>query len=149
MKYQLLLLLILLGACKTASSSKPDAISDPIIIMQKTPCFGTCPEYTLEVYADHAHLVAKQHLKLKGEFEAEISEDQVKELVDAFVDGKFFEYQDQYTANISDMPTTYLTFNYEGKSKKVMDYHNAPESLKALESKVATLIDELNWKEKK
>ncbi|UII27824.1 DUF6438 domain-containing protein [Fulvivirga maritima] len=146
MKNLLLLLLITIISCKT--TQKTEAQEDPIIKMEKTPCFGTCPEYSLEIFADNtAKLHAVQHLPLKGDYKAKISDSQLSALISAFEEGKFFEYEKEYTANISDMPTTYLTFNHKGKVKKVKDYHGAPESLKKLEKQVAALVDTLEWEE--
>ena len=45
----------------------------------------------------------------------------------------FFGLQDSYYKEVTDLPTTYITY-YEGEQKKeVMDYYGAPEKLKKLE----------------
>ncbi|MBL3654947.1 DUF6438 domain-containing protein [Fulvivirga sediminis] len=148
MKNILLLLLIAIISCKSAQ--KTESQEDPVIKMEKTPCFGTCPVYTIEIFADNtAKLHAVQHLPLEGNYIAEMSDSQLNSLVSAFEGGEFFAYEKEYTANISDMPTTYLTFNHNGRVKKVKDYHGAPESLKILEKQVAELVDILEWKEVK
>ena len=37
------------AANETVLRTRPD---DPVILLRTTPCFGTCPEYTLLIYED-------------------------------------------------------------------------------------------------
>ena len=53
----------------------------------------------------------------------------------------FFDLEDKYTANITDLPKT-ITFIKNGKDKKrVIDYYGAPKALKEFESLVDGCID--------
>ncbi|MDX1629246.1 MAG: DUF6438 domain-containing protein [Fulvivirga sp.] len=121
--------------------------------MKKTPCFGECPEYELMIFEDRTVVIdAKQHLDLEGRYISKLSDERYHTLIEKFIEHDFFAFKDKYTSNVTDLPTTYVTFRHEGKVKEVMDYHGAPEALKELEKAVHQLIVELEWekvKEKK
>lgn len=139
------LLAIALIACK--SSQTDNTQEEALISMQKTRCMGACPVYKIDIYKNgKVMLDAQENLTLKGRYEAQLSEEEVNKLIEAFEGKDFFAFEDSYKSNVTDLPTTYISFNYEGKSKKIMDYYNAPEELKELEGKVASLIDSLEWK---
>lgn len=141
-----IILAVAFFSCK--SSAAGTAQKDPLIIMEKTACMGECPVYKIQIFEDGtAKLHAEQNLQLKGDYVAQLNESKLDSLVTDFKEKDFFGFEDKYTANVTDLPTTYIEFHYEGQSKKITDYYNAPEELKTLEKKVASLVDELEWKE--
>ncbi len=120
--------------------------SSPIITQQATPCFGSCPVYTINIYENGTvTLEAEQFLKIKGYFRSKLKQSELERLI-ALFDSEIFELKDQYTAQVSDMPTIYLSFNHQGRQKKIEDYYGAPESLKKLEAEVFSLVSKLKWK---
>lgn len=120
---------------------------EPIVMMQKTPCYGPCPVYILKIYpSGWATLDATQHLKLEGTYTQKLSDKYLKRLEADFEQAKFFELQDTYTTNLSDLPTTYLTYRQGGRSKTVMDYYGAPERLKQLEAHLEALVMAQGWR---
>ena len=128
------------------------AVTDKAIVisMKKTMCYGQCPVYEVEIYNDlMAKYKGEKNVDNVGEFIATVPEERYNTLLEQFKNARFFEFKKEYRAPVSDLPTTYLFFSYEGKSKKVMDYYGAPESLKALENLVAELVNELEWKKLK
>lgn len=144
-----LVVIIAIFALLSCKSSKTAAVQEaPVITMQKTACFGSCPVYKMEIYEDGKVLLeAEKNLPMEGKYKANMDAERLEKLINAFEESNFFDFQASYTAHITDLPTTYISFDHEGKSKKIMDYHGAPEALKALEKEVAVLIDELEWQE--
>lgn len=143
----LLLIFVTAFSCKT---SKIQTADNAVIIIQKTPCFGTCPEYEMMIFNDRTVFIdARQHLPIKGKFRSELSQAKYQELIEMFENSSFFDFEDRYTSNITDLPTTYLTYRNESQAKKIMDYHGAPQELKALENAVHDIIAALDWKEVK
>ena len=119
-----------------------------VISMKKTSCYGTCPVYELSVFSDHtAVLEGERHLDFIGKFKAKVPDALYRELVDTFENSSFFDFDNEYTAAYSDLPTTYLFYSNLRRSKKIRDYYGSPEALKQLESRVAELIEELDWEE--
>lgn len=143
----ILLLFFCISIIGCKSIQLPPA-EEAIIIMKKTPCMGSCPEYELMIFGNRIVVIdAKQHLDIKGRYVSELSEERFEELINKFEESDFFAFEDEYTSNITDLPTTFVTFRTDGKEKKIMDYHGAPEELKALEKAVHELIVELEWEE--
>ena len=121
-----------------------------VISMKKTMCYGQCPVYEIEIYNDHtAKYIGEKNVDNVGEFIATLPEERYNTILQQFKNASFFEFEKEYRAAVSDLPTTYLFFSYEGKSKKVMDYYGAPKSLKALEKMVVELVNELKWEKYK
>ena len=119
-----------------------------IIEMSKTPCFGTCPVYSIKMDGKgNVTYDGKQFVKLEGKHEMNFPPEYVNEVFQAFADGNFWDYEDEYTDNISDLPTTNISFTHDGKTKKIRDYYGAPKSLKELEKKVENLLETLVWQD--
>lgn len=106
----------------------------PLFTFEETACFGSCPVYIMEIYPNgYVKFDGRNFVEKEGVFEKSISESEVERLINAFKKADFFDFEDEYTTNISDLPTVFTTFNYDGKSKKIENYHGAPDELKALE----------------
>ncbi|MES2519060.1 MAG: DUF6438 domain-containing protein [Bacteroidota bacterium] len=119
-----------------------------VFYLETTRCYGTCPAYKVAIF-DNDSLVYEgiKFVKKEGIMTKKLPKGTVKGLIEQFRGASFFKFQNQYTANISDFPTTYISFSDQGKTKKIMDYHNAPESLKKLEKLISNLvIDEVTEK---
>ena len=145
MKKFVLLVFVVLACKSTQSNLQKDRL--PVIMMKKTECHGTCPVYTLIVYDNQtAKLVGERFLDLVGNYEADIPEAVYNELVEAFEAADFFSFKSKYSANITDLPTTYLSYSNSEKSKMTIDYYRAPPALKKLEQRVAALLKSLDWK---
>jgi hypothetical protein len=136
----------ILNGCKPTPSLRSLSVP-PVISLEQTPCYGPCPVFTLKIYPDGwAVLDGTQHLPYLGVYAQQLPPSQVHRLTEQFVAANFFAFQDTYTASISDLPTTYLTFSYGGRSKTIMDYHGAPAALKDLENTLIKLLDAPGWK---
>jgi len=136
-------ILCILG-CKV---SKKNISQDLIISIEKTACMGPCPVYKLSIFSDGTlQLSAKKNLELKGEFSSTLTNEELQSLIDKFVESDFFAFKESYESNMTDLPSTFIEFNYEGKSKKILDYDGAPKELKALEAEVIALLKSSDWK---
>lgn len=136
--------IVLFFSCKTVQKTVSDL---PVISMIKTACFGSCPVYEINIFYDgKVELKGEMFMDLIGGFRADLTKSELKQLINAFEERDFFAFEDEYSAKITDLPTTYLSFNYQGRNKKIKDYYNAPEELKALEKMVAELLEKLDWK---
>lgn len=117
----------------------------PRIIMEKTPCFGTCPAYTISFFDDGRVLYKGTHHTDKiGEYETKISNEQRDSIYMAFKKAKIFKLKSVYKTLATDGPTINLTYNYKGRTKKIRDEGTSPKKLKALE---LMLIQVANKKE--
>lgn len=123
---------------------------DAIVYMERTQCYGDCPVYKVYVLEDgSAYYFGKEHVEKKGLYKASVSDKDLEELVNLFKEYEFFDFEKRYVDLISDLPTTYLYFSHDGESKKITDYHGAPEKLKMLEKEVDAFVQSLSWEKVK
>lgn len=131
----------------TACESNPYTTSS--IEMDAGACFGSCPVYEITINGDGAvKYVGKENTPKMGEYNKQLSPEATKTLFDAFSTSNFFTFEDEYTSTISDLPTTNISFNHSGKSKKIKDYYGAPEELDALEKMVEDVANSTGWTKK-
>lgn len=141
-------IIIILGftiiGCKSSKQTKSEMY--PIITIEKTICFGTCPAYLFKAYPNGSvTYTGKDYVKLVGEYKASISKEELANIKMLFNEADYFNFANVYSANITDLPTTYLYYDDGKQNKKIMDYHGAPESLKKLEQDLEDFINAINW----
>jgi Domain of unknown function (DUF6438) len=130
--------------CKTNKySTKQDTV---VITLQKTMCKGQCPVYKIEVYKSGlVKYEGKSNVDKIGKYQIIIDKSELDEIKKSFLEADFFDFEDEYTSKITDLPTTYLTFVHDNKTKQIRDYHGAPEKLKKLEKRIENLVASENW----
>jgi hypothetical protein len=118
----------------------------PIISLERSTCLGTCPAYIFKAYPDGSMTyTGKEYAKLVGEFTAMISKEELANLKTLFDEADYFSFANVYSANITDLPTTYLYYDNGEQNAKVTDYFGAPDSLKKLEKDIDTFIATIDW----
>ena len=91
-------------------SCESNPYASSIIEMNTTPCFGACPEYDITINGNGlANYEGKAYAPREGKYTKQLSADETKVLFDAFSAANFFAFEDEYTSNISDFPTTYVS----------------------------------------
>lgn len=129
---------------KNAVKTTPQQVFD----LEMTRCYGTCPAYKVIVF-DNDSVVYEglKYVAKQGKVIKKFPKGTVNQLVEKFREANFFKFHNQYTSNISDFPTTYISFTDKGVTKKIMDYYKAPERLKQLEMLISNLVkDEVEIK---
>ncbi|MEE9460467.1 MAG: DUF6438 domain-containing protein [Bacteroidales bacterium] len=112
-----------------------------LIELKRTPCYGFCPVYTLKIDKNGKGLFdGVENVEKIGSFSFSLSYDELVELDNAFLQVDFYQLRNIYDAQVSDLPTTYITYNKDGNRKKIMDYYGAPEELRTLENRIQTLV---------
>ncbi len=136
-------LLMILVCFLFYSCSGPRTITDEdmLIELKRTPCYGYCPVYTLKIDKHGKGLFdGVENVEKIGRFSFSLSHDELVELDNAFLQVDFYQLRNIYDAQVSDLPTTYITYNKDGNRKKIMDYYGAPEELRTLENRIQTLV---------
>jgi hypothetical protein len=85
--------------------------------------------FTGEKYTDHI-----------GSYRFRLSRAEVEELHQTFAAIGFFDLEDEYYKHVMDLPTTWVTYQVEGRRKKIKDYYGAPKELKDLEKRIESLV---------
>lgn len=148
MKIQALGLLVCLSgmnACRSSQNvnihSLQENTAKQVFYLETTPCYGTCPSYKVSIFEnDSLTYEGIKYVAKEGFLSKKLSKGTVEKLKEQFRNAHFFSFQNQYTAQVSDFPSTYISFTDQGKTKKIMDYYHAPESLKKLEGYINDLV---------
>lgn len=140
-----LFIALALVGCKSSKRANPS--TTVIIMMEKTACMGVCPTYKFEVFLDKtARYNGKDHVKNIGQYTATLTDAQLDNLKNSFAEADYFSFANVYSAQVSDLPTTFIYYHSGTESLKITDYWGAPEELKNLEKEVEEIIGTLDWK---
>ena len=143
MKWILLIGLSVITSILVVRSEKCE--KDIVITIQRSSCFGYCPVYSAEIYANGEVLyVGKENVKEIGERRFQISRETLQQLIKEFERVDYFSLQDRYDADengmsVTDLPTTTTSICLDGKKKRVVNYYGAPKKLFELEDKIDSL----------
>jgi len=145
---QFILLLIAFSfSCKTTQTIPDLNTLKKEIIMDKNPCFGTCPYYTLTIYEKgYASFEGKKDVKKMGLHSKKLSQKEYEGVMRAFKASNFFELDDDYPSQVSDLPKTAITYNKDGKSKTVTgDDLSRPAIVLSLDSLLTQIAQTDGW----
>jgi hypothetical protein len=109
------------------------------IKLERTGCEGFCPAYSVELFGNGTVLFnGLDYTAVKGKQTSQVSQVQIKELVDKFNKVDFFGLQEAYDIYRFDVPITTTSISLEGKTKIVKHSNspNVPEELLDLERKI-------------
>ncbi|MDF2438551.1 MAG: hypothetical protein K0Q95_2927 [Bacteroidota bacterium] len=128
----------------TGTTGGPETI---VIGYEKGACFGTCPVFkmTLNAETNKATYVGTAHVDKVGTYEKAISDEEIMKLKAEFDKAKFLDMNDVYTNEISDLPSTYVSFSMNGKTKTVKERYHAPKELKELELILDKIANSEGW----
>jgi hypothetical protein len=125
-------------ARKEATASVP---GDFRVLMERMPCFGTCPAYNVQIDPDgKLTYTGVRHTERQGVWERQLSKDELNFLWQEVRRTGFFDLKEVYDdPNLADAPSIYVTVTASGKTHKVQDRLGAPQALKQLEAYLDTL----------
>lgn len=139
---------VTLAACETTGASASD---DPLSIsLQRTPCFGRCPSYTVTIDGNgDVTYVGQRFVGVTGEQHGHASQEDIRALLRAFDDVRFESLNDSYRANITDNPSTIVTLTRNGHTKTVHDYAGTrvgmPEAVRDLQRQIDATAHTEQW----
>jgi hypothetical protein len=149
---------LVLSGCAARSTEPTQGTT--FVRIERTACFGSCPVYTLTIYATgFVKFEGQQYVKSLGIFT-----DQIQPSVVATIFAKaeaigFWSLADSYRASRevvkdgntvlllppTDLPTCYVTVSLDGRTKRIQDYWNAPEGLHELEQLIDNVGGVSRW----
>ena len=146
----LFLIIVFTVGCTGNQNNTSSNFDDVVITLERTPCFGTCPVYTLTVQGDGTVVYeGKDFVKTKGRAEITITKEKVEQLVSEFEDTDFFSLNDKYTERtITDAPSVRTSITIDGKTKTIEHYHgdfSAPKRLTKLEDRIDEIVNSEQW----
>lgn len=150
----LVLLAVGLVACngqKTAPNASTYGGAAPadslFFTLTRTPCFGKCPAYTVNVYrSGYATYNGKSHVEKTGEHTAQVGTDTMALLLAKAERIGFFDLQDVYDSQVTDLPTTTIVVAARGRTKQVKARHQVPQQFKDFAAYAENLLLPMAWK---
>ena len=112
-----------------------------LLTLERTPCFGKCPTYTYSIFTTGKVIYnGKQNVKNIGTYKAQLSMAQLEEIKSHIESFELFKLKDKYDAQITDIPSTILVINIDGRKKKIYDRYGAPKELTQFEKLVDDIV---------
>lgn len=105
----------------------------PFVTIKKTICFGACPIYEATIFDDGTVWYdGEEHVKYIGHKKFNLSEGDILDIQNAINTSNFFELEDEYDGEVTDLPSTYLTVSINGNTKKIRVRYDVPKKLDIL-----------------
>jgi hypothetical protein len=138
-----------LGACAAPGVPPPD--SGPVrITLERSVCFGFCPDYTVTISGDgQVAYEGRRFVNVAGRQSATIPAADVQRLLARFDAVGFNNLRDEYRAHVTDLPTYTITLERNGRTKRVLDYGGIsagmPEAVRELQGEIDRTANTARW----
>jgi ankyrin repeat protein len=101
--------------------------------LERGRCFGSCPVYRVEILGDGTvNYTGTLFVAVTGQHTHHIPQEAVKTLLNQFRQADFFNFDPEYRAWISDLPTQTISLSIDGRKMTVVNY-GGPRELSELE----------------
>lgn len=153
-KTKIFLVGFLLSVSLSFAEEQKTVPADTKILLERTMCFGTCPVYTLTIYADgKVEFSGEKFVNAVGQHVKKISQEKVASILTEADSINFFELNGTYDCfDSTDSPTAKITITKEGKTKQIVHYHGCESAnkkelaaLTQLEDKIDELAEIADW----
>ena len=151
-------------ACKSAQNGTATsqdtadiAMKDVLITIERTPCFGTCPVYTLSMTGEGiVTFNGARFTRVTGQAADTVSADSVAALVKEIRAAGYFSLQEKYTPEAAsacglyhtDAPSVTTSVKIDAQSKTIVHYHGcngAPPALRKIEDSIDRIANTKQW----
>lgn len=125
-------------------------VEQPVITLERTPCFGFCPVYRLQIFADGmVNYEGIDFVGVAGKQTIQVDPALVSDLRNAFIEAGYLTWEDAYVDfSVTDMPTVITSVTIDGSTKRIERYggdQTAPDALVELEDLVDAAVNSAQW----
>ena len=115
--------------------------------IEKGPCFGNCPTYTMNIYSNGTVVLkAVRAIDKKGLFQSQVTPEQLNRFILKAKEIGFAEMNDTYdNKSVTDLPMVKTSIVLDGKRKQVKRRYEYPKEIRELEKLFDNLLEELTW----
>lgn len=134
--------------CPPAGTSQPprERAEDDYVELVRTPCFGSCPDYTVRVLRSGLVTWSAKSYVAIDDAEAHIDPAIANALIERFRTPEFWALCEAYTAQITDLPHQELFVRFGKTSKRVSDYAaSAPDFVRELQLAIDRTANTHRW----
>ena len=128
----------------------------PAVALERTPCFGTCPVYTVVIArGGEVTFTGTRHVAQAGQATATIPPERVDSLLTELEAAGYFGFADAYVMDspacglyATDSPTVITSVTREGKTKTIRHDRGcsaAPPELSQLEQRIDEVAGTARW----
>ena len=121
------------------------------ISLERTPCFGSCPAYTVTLHRDgRATYTGKAHARRHGLYVARLQPWAFEQLARLLAGQGFFQLRPSYRAPVTCQASAILSVHLGKRVVRVQDYGRAgPAALWGLQLAVDATAERLDWRRPK
>ena len=149
----LLLLAPLLAACDggATGNGNGDGPAVETITLERQPCFGACPVYTVTIHGDgRVEYNGADFVEVTGAQTAAVAPSAVQALADRLTEAGYFDWDDSYmNQDVTDLPYVISSVTLsDGTTKRIEHYHgdgSAPDELTDLENLIDETANTAQW----
>jgi hypothetical protein len=118
---------------------------EPVLVYQRTPCYGRCPAYTATIFADgRVEYDGQRFVPLLGKHTLSLPPATVADLLAEAKRINFSALADRYSNNTSDIPATIITVHPVGQPlHAVYASENIPANLQGYINYLSGRLDPL------
>lgn len=144
--------ILLLAIAAPSKGTEGRATSSPVILLTRTPCYGRCPSYRVELFSSgEIRFFGDLHTRAPLDRKKTISPDLVRQLLREIDEAGFWGWDNQYQFSVSDADTAIVEVRRGRKTKKIFHYapgfegDPAPKALLSIEEKIDRLAGTEEW----
>ncbi len=114
--------------------------------LERTPCFGKCPAYTVIINADgSARYVGRSNAPRQGTYTGRVDSGIMQLLLERAKAISFFDLAEKYDGQVTDLPSTIIRVNADGRDKKVFGRYKTPPAFKPFAAFADSLLLPVQW----
>lgn len=128
-----------------AKAVKEKQENGPVLTFERTPCFGICPAYSVQVFADgRVAYEGRRAVPMLGKQELKLPAAAVADMLHTAKEYKFEAFNDRYSRGTTDLPTTVIAVRQpNGQLKTVTVEEGAPQNVQAFFTYLSGQFDKL------
>ncbi|MBK8339180.1 MAG: hypothetical protein IPK99_03870 [Flavobacteriales bacterium] len=114
--------------------------------IERTPCFGKCPAYRIKVYrSGYATYEGISNVERLGMNRGQVGLDTLAVLLKEAEAIGYFDLQDSYDRQVTDIPSTRLRMVSGARDKAILARAGVPPELKAFALRADELLLPMKW----
>lgn len=140
-------MLLLLGVLVSAQAAAPRLAAINRISLERTACFGACPEDTVVLHADGtAEYTGERNVPQVGAYHGTFPSEHFPRLARLLQASGFYDLRPMYRRPISDLPSVITSAGRNGDRKRVVNYGDSgPESLWVIQQAILGVSSQITW----
>lgn len=114
--------------------------------MERTPCFGKCPHYKVEIHSNGLILYEGiKHGNFFGHRKAQVDPKKVAKLFKEIGKYKLISLKNMYKPKAADLPRLHFDFSINKKGKRITNAESGPLYLSTIGKKIDSFIVKAKW----